>query len=80
VRDYGFLHGNARRKLLRVQWFLKVPFVVLVARRSSTSAVPLFALSRADADGWLRSAPAPVRMTRRQQDTPPLTLTEGFGG
>jgi len=24
VRDYGFLHGNARRKLIRVQWFLKV--------------------------------------------------------
>jgi len=32
VRDYGFLHGNARRKLLRVQWFLKVPIVVRVAR------------------------------------------------
>ena len=23
-RDYGFLHGNARRTLIRVQWFLKV--------------------------------------------------------
>lgn len=27
VRDYGFLHGNARRKLLRVQWFLNVAIV-----------------------------------------------------
>lgn len=24
VRDYGFLHGNAKHKLIRVQWFLKV--------------------------------------------------------
>lgn len=24
VRDYGFLHGNARKKLIRVQYFLKV--------------------------------------------------------
>ena len=24
VRDYGFLHGNARKTLIRVQWFLKV--------------------------------------------------------
>ena len=24
VRDYGFLHGNAKAKLIRVQWFLKV--------------------------------------------------------
>ena len=32
VRDYGFLHGNARKKLLRVQWLLKVPIVLRVAR------------------------------------------------
>jgi len=24
VRDYGFLHGNARKTLIRVQWFLKI--------------------------------------------------------
>ncbi len=24
ARDYGFLHGNARKTLIRVQWFLKV--------------------------------------------------------
>ena len=24
VRDYGFLHGNAKRRLICVQWFLKV--------------------------------------------------------
>lgn len=28
VRDYGFLHGNARRTLIRVQWFLKVTLSV----------------------------------------------------
>jgi len=32
VHDYGFLHGNARQKLLRVLWFLKVQIVVRVAR------------------------------------------------
>jgi hypothetical protein len=29
VRDYGFLHGNARRTLIRVQWFLRVPLSVI---------------------------------------------------
>lgn len=31
VRDYGFLHGNAKRLLLRVQWLLKVNIPLLFA-------------------------------------------------
>jgi hypothetical protein len=31
VRDYGFLHGNARKTLVRVQWFLKVAISVIKA-------------------------------------------------
>lgn len=34
VRDYGFLHGNARRKLILIQWFLKVAVNMLNAERS----------------------------------------------
>jgi hypothetical protein len=29
ARDYGFLHGNARKTLIRVQWFLKVAISTL---------------------------------------------------
>lgn len=32
VRDYGFLHGNARSSLIRVQWFLNVAIIAPLAR------------------------------------------------
>uniref|UniRef100_UPI003D34E5D3 IS91 family transposase n=1 Tax=Granulosicoccus sp. 3-233 TaxID=3417969 RepID=UPI003D34E5D3 len=33
VRDYGFLHGNSRRKLLLVQWVLKVSLAAIAPPR-----------------------------------------------
>jgi len=32
VRDYGFLHGNARPRLLRVQWLLKIMIPIAPAQ------------------------------------------------
>jgi hypothetical protein len=32
ARDYGFLHGNAKRLLKRVQWLLQVAIPIITPR------------------------------------------------
>jgi len=38
VRDYGFLHGNARPRLLRVQWLLRI-MIPIAPAQSTRSAL-----------------------------------------
>jgi len=40
-RDYGFLHGNAKRTLAIVQWVLKVNLAILAHREAPSRPLPM---------------------------------------